>query len=87
MPDTAGRVTMRELTHKSGLSIPVRRYAESHRHPVNRAIHCVGIPALAVAGLGLLSRAAPARPGGPRVPRPSHPKAADRPARRAWKKT
>jgi uncharacterized membrane protein YGL010W len=47
------------------LRVHVERYAESHRHPVNRALHAVGIPLLAVASLGLLSRVRPFASAGP----------------------
>jgi uncharacterized membrane protein YGL010W len=35
----------------------IRRYAESHSHPVNRALHFVGIPLLMTSALGFLSKA------------------------------
>jgi len=49
---------MRPLSLTPALRRQVDRYAESHRDPVNKALHFVGIPALAVAALGLLARAA-----------------------------
>jgi uncharacterized membrane protein YGL010W len=36
----------------------VDRYGQSHRHPVNKALHFLGIPVLAVSSLGLLAQLA-----------------------------
>ncbi len=46
---------MRRLTLRPGLRALVDNYAQSHRHPVNEALHFLGIPVLAAGALGLLA--------------------------------
>lgn len=49
---------MSVTTHRR-IDMLLARYAESHRHPLNERIHCVCVPAIVFALLGLLWAATP----------------------------
>lgn len=44
---------MSVITHRR-IDLLLTRYAESHRHPFNEAIHCICVPAIVLSLLGLL---------------------------------
>src|SRR5450830_683990 len=44
---------MNVITHRR-IDMLLTRYAESHRHPANEAIHCICVPAIVWSLLGLL---------------------------------
>lgn len=44
---------MSVITHRR-IDMLLARYAESHRHPFNEAIHCICVPAIVLSLLGLL---------------------------------
>jgi len=50
---------MNVITHRR-IDMLLTRYAESHRHPANEAIHCICVPAIVWSLLGLLWAATPA---------------------------
>lgn len=47
---------MPTLTLSPTIQVKVKQYSEAHRAPVNKLLHFIGIPALIVAFLGLLSK-------------------------------
>ncbi|WP_050475840.1 DUF962 domain-containing protein [Herbaspirillum rhizosphaerae] len=49
---------MSVVTHRR-IDMLLARYAESHRHPLNEAIHCICVPAIVLSLLGLSWAAAP----------------------------
>ena len=49
---------MSVVTHRR-IDMLLARYAESHRHPLNEAIHCLCVPAIVLSLLGLLWAATP----------------------------
>ncbi|EJL87950.1 putative membrane protein [Herbaspirillum sp. CF444] len=49
---------MNVITHRR-IDLLLARYAESHRHPLNEAIHCICVPAIVLSLLGLLWSATP----------------------------
>jgi uncharacterized membrane protein YGL010W len=49
---------MQRSTLNPELRAYVEQYAQSHSHPVNKALHYLGIPLLAVSALGLLTQLA-----------------------------
>jgi len=49
---------MSVITHRR-IDLLLARYAESHRHPLNEAIHCICVPAIVLSLLGLSWSATP----------------------------
>ena len=49
-------IAMLAVTLSSALVSRVEHYAQSHRAPVNKLLHYVGIPAITIAMMGLLAR-------------------------------